>query len=105
MKARLFIDKFNKDEDFPLKGLVSVTLKNKSQGYSWRIGIMDGADILQEGETTSYEVPSGFVFDDTSVLQLSPVEPDTKVSGDYAQLVVISMKVIDSLPLEINLRK
>jgi hypothetical protein len=104
MHVKPFIEKFSQNEDFPMGGMVSVTLKNKSQGFAWSIGIMDGADLLLEGESMAFEAPAGSVFDDTAVLQLRIVRPQVEVPGDFAQIMVISNKVIDTLPLKINKR-
>jgi hypothetical protein len=104
MHVKPFIEKFSQNEDFPMGGMVSVTLKNKSQGFAWSIGIMDGSDILLEGESMAFDAPAGAVFDETAVLQLRLITPDTQVAGDFAQIMVISNKVIDTLPLKINKR-
>lgn len=104
MHVKPFIEKFNANEDIPLGGLSSITLKNKSQGFAWSIGVMDGSDVLLEGESVAFEAPAGAVFDDSAVLQLRLIQPDTQVAGDFAQILVISMKVIDTIPLNINKR-
>ena len=104
MHVKPFIEKFSANEDFLLGGIASVTLKNKSQGFAWSIGIMDGSDVLLEGESMAFDAPAGAVFDDTAVLQLRVIKPDTDVPGDFAQISVISMKVIDTIPLNINKR-
>jgi hypothetical protein len=104
MRVKPFIDKFRAAENFGMGGLVSVTLKNISVGYSWRIGIMEGYDTLLEGEQMTFNAPSGAIFDETALLQLSPIEPDVFTEGDYPQILVISNKVIDTIPLNFNLR-
>lgn len=104
MHVKPFIEKFSDNETIPLGGIAAVTLKNKSQGFAWSVGIMDGSDLLLEGESMAFEAPAGAVFDDTAELQLRIVKPDIYVAGDFAQITVISMKVIDTIPLNINKR-
>lgn len=104
MHVKPFIEKYSENETIPLGGITAITLKNKSQGYAWSIGIMDGSDLLLEGESMAFQAPAGAVFDDSAELQLRKVTPDTFVPGDFAQITVISMKVIDTIPLKINKR-
>lgn len=103
MQIRPFIETYNALIEKNIGGMQSITVKNKSQGYAWRVRIGDNFAQIEEGETFILDAGAGCMYAEKTYITIEPVTPEVYVAGDFASVTVIFNKIMSLEMPKINL--
>ena len=103
MQIRPFIETYSALVEKNIGGMQSITVKNRSQGYAWRLRIGDNFSQIEEGETFVLDAGAGCMYAEKTYISIEPVQPEIFVAGDFASVNVVYNRIMSLDMPKINL--